>query len=106
MNPMETPDAGATLQAIRRSLRILIRAQVVLYLVVLGLTAWTLITASNIESSLCTFRSDLETRADTTEKLLDENPEAFAEFGLTPEEARGQVDNQRRTIAALGDLDC
>lgn len=55
-------------------------------------------------AALCTFRSDLENRADQTDRLLALHPKGLA--GIPAATLRQSVGGQRRTIAALSVLNC
>jgi hypothetical protein len=53
---------------------------------------------------VCALRADLERRVALGVKYLETHPNGA--LGLKPEEIRAGIDNQQRTVTALGDLDC
>lgn len=54
--------------------------------------------------SLCTLRSDLQTRVTASQKFLDQHPNGIA--GIPPKAIRDGIANQQRTIKALQGLSC
>jgi hypothetical protein len=54
--------------------------------------------------ALCALRADLQNRVRSSEEFLRDHPEGFA--GITAEQIQVQVINQKRTIDAIGFLDC
>jgi uncharacterized protein HemX len=61
-------------------------------------------TASETATALCTLRRDLEDRVANTREFLRENPEGTP--GLPAQFIKTSIENQQRTIDALGNLDC
>jgi hypothetical protein len=55
-------------------------------------------------SALCTFRSDLERRVETSVQFLKDNPDGIP--GLSAEAIQTSINNQQRTVDALADLPC
>jgi hypothetical protein len=53
---------------------------------------------------VCALRADLERRVAAGTAFLQKHPTGA--FGFKPREIRESVDNQQRTVTALGDLDC
>ena len=93
------------------SVKRLIRYSIVLYVAVvviavgLGVVAAKVISeSSDTNHALCTFRTDLEGRAESARKFLDENPKGFP--GVSAESIRQSIKNQERTVTALRSLDC
>lgn len=52
-------------------------------------------------SVLCSFRSDLSARVETSRQFLVQHPNGIPEAGLTRELIQTQLDNQERTLASL-----
>lgn len=61
-------------------------------------------TTETQNAALCTFRADVQTRAQQGEDFLRDHPEGFA--GIPAATLRQSIDGQRRTVAALARLDC
>jgi hypothetical protein len=61
-------------------------------------------TTDHTNSALCTFRADVQQRAQNTEKFLAEHPQGIP--GIPVGTLRQSLDGQRRTVKALSDLDC
>jgi hypothetical protein len=59
---------------------------------------------SQANAALCTFRGDLEHRVTATENYLREHPEGFP--GVSAATLQSSLNGQRRTVRALGSLDC
>lgn len=89
---------------IRRALRVLVAATVLLYLVVGTLAVLNYHDNGVTSDALCTLRGDLETRVKASEKYLRETPNAIK--GISPAQIKEGIDNQKRTIEALSDLSC
>lgn len=60
--------------------------------------------AASTHNSLCTFRADLEKRADQSQAFLDDHPEGFP--GIPAPVIQNSIDNQRRTLDSLRSLNC
>lgn len=99
---MTSPDIVAI--QIRRSLRILLIATVVLYLGVLGIAVWTWSTANTNNDALCALRVDLQKRVANSQTFLKENPEGIP--GISVRIVQDGIENQQRTISALSGLSC
>jgi len=56
--------------------------------------------------ALCGLRKDLHERVVGTAKFLKEHPEGLPQLEVSPQTLREGIRNQRRTIHALGVLDC
>lgn len=100
-----TPDTGETTAgALRRALRRLAIATVVLYVILIagGIKVWS--DNKHTTETLCEFRADLETRVVGSILFLREHPGGIA--GISSKTIVDQITNQQRTIAALADLNC
>lgn len=60
--------------------------------------------ARESRTALCTFRGDLIQRVQTSEAFLRQHPEGI--LGIPPRVIQQGIDDQRRTIRALGNLRC
>jgi hypothetical protein len=98
------PDPNSIVGPILRQIKILTTATVVLYVILLLVGGAALMTASRNQGALCELRSDLDRRITLSENLLNRHPNGIA--GLTPLEVRTSIANQRRTVVALGGLNC
>lgn len=61
-------------------------------------------TTERTNAALCTFRADVRQRADATTKFLLDHPKGIP--GIPPATLKQGLVGQRRTVAALGDLEC
>lgn len=108
----EEPTVAQQLQA---SLRNLVIATVLLYVVVIALSAlgyWS--TQQNAQdtrdlavqttAALCALRFDLEARVEQGQEFLDANPEGIK--GIPAETLQQTIEGQQRTISSLSVLDC
>lgn len=96
---------------LRRTLRRLIYATVVLYvgLLVTGFFLWRIVvtnadTAGRAASALCALRADLDQRVQSGAAFLIAHPGGA--FGISAASIRQSLDSQRRTIATLANLNC
>jgi len=93
-----------TAGALRRALRWLAAATVVLYVILFAAGIKVYIDNQHTTDTLCTFRSDLETRVVGSILFLREHPEGLA--GVPTKTIVDQITNQQRTITALQGLNC
>jgi hypothetical protein len=89
---------------IRRSLHWLLAATIFLYLALAGVGAYTYIKASNNQTALCALRADVEGRILNSEKFLATNPKGIPGFPRAT--IQSGIDGQRKTVKALGSLNC
>jgi hypothetical protein len=110
-----TPGAAVAVKEIKKALRIMEVATVVLIvlmmaLVILGYADSTsqrdAIRQTSVQShtALCSFVDDLEQRVASSEDFLAEHPNGIP--GLSVEVIRTSLANQRQTIESLSDLKC
>lgn len=101
--------------SLKRSLRSLAIATVVLYLVLSGLTAYVYIDASNKRDALdkvakstnialCALKNDLQTRVISSQEFLLDHPKGIP--GISAATLRQSITNQKATIKALSGLRC
>ena len=83
-----TQDVG---QSIRNTLRVLIGATVVLYVIMFGFMGWTWNVARNTNEALCAVRSNAEVQRDSAKQFLKEHPAGFP--GITAEQLQASVSN-------------
>lgn len=105
----------AVAKEIKTGLRTLIIATVVLYIVLFGVIIWAYIDSGNrrdaiaqvavtTKKALCTFRHDLQLRIQASEQFLKDNPNGIV--GITAEQIRQSLINQKQTVESLEDLRC
>jgi hypothetical protein len=107
---------GVVLQdELKRALRWLTVATVVLYVALAGVGLWGFVSANHqrdeirgatdtINTALCAFVHDLERRVETSEAFLEANPQGVGE--LSAAVIRQSIANQRLTLVALEPLEC
>lgn len=61
-------------------------------------------TAQQNQSALCALRHDLEVRTDASQAFLDANPNGIP--GISSQQIRESLDNQKSTLRALSGLSC
>lgn len=98
---VETVTVHNVANSVRKTLRGLIVLTVVLYVAVIGVTAWAYITSLTTRDALCVLRADLEVRAAQSQQYLDHSP-----TGRIADAVRQAAEGQRRTIQALSGLSC
>lgn len=89
----------------RRYLWALIGAILIMYVALGALAVYVYFEASQAHSALCTFRDDLEARADNTDAYLDKHHEKIL-LGVPRATFVQSLANQRKTLASLNDLSC
>lgn len=97
-------DPVEILRSMRRTLRGLVIATAVLFILFGGVVFYVWTNAEQNHSALCALRADLEERVADSVDFLVEHPEGA--FGFTPAEIQDGIDNQTRTIKALDTLSC
>ena len=98
------PDPDSIIVPVRNTLRWLVAATVVLYVALAGLGLWVYSEADSNGDALCALRADLEKRVESSQQFLIDHPDGIA--GIPARTIREGIENQRRTIDALGDLSC
>lgn len=97
-------NSETAIQSIKSTLRGLVIATVVLYAIIGATVIWTWNGSDNNRQALCALRLDLERRVESSKTFLRDHPEGIA--GISAKTIQDGIDNQERTIAALGGLDC
>jgi hypothetical protein len=91
-------------EQVRRTLRALVIATVLLY-VVLGVGMYfTFSSSRTTHDALCTLRGDLQNRVAQSQRFLIEHPKGFA--GIPSATIAQGLVNQQHTIDALSSLSC
>jgi hypothetical protein len=114
VEPM-TPGAAVAVVEIKKALRIVEIATVVLILLMMTLFIIGYAdstsqrdaieqTSTQSHTALCSFVGDLERRVETSEEFLRDHPNGIP--GLSVEVIRTSLANQRQTILSLSDLKC
>jgi hypothetical protein len=93
-----------TQDVLRRSLRRLALATVLLYLILGGLWLKVYLDQKNTTKTLCTLRDDLRKRVDASVNFLADHPNGVP--GIPAKTILDGIKNQRDTIIALNGLDC
>lgn len=98
----ETPKE--VLKSMRRTLRVLTVAVLVLLTLVVGLAAKTYVENNRTTKALCALRTDLEARVENSRDFLNKNPNGIP--GIPAETLLVTIEGQERTIRALSSLSC
>lgn len=96
--PLDTPEL------VRRALRTLQIATVVLYAALILASGYFWWDARQTKHAVCAFRTDLQVRVDASEAYLVDHPDGF--LGIPAAQIRSSIDGQRRTIVALAGAGC
>lgn len=103
----EYASTGAELAAsIRRTLRILLVATVVLFLAILAVAGYTYSVSRDNQDALCVFRADLQQRISTTQEFLIKNKSEEPIPGVTRQTLLTNLQGQVRTVKAFSNLNC
>lgn len=103
-DPADPTVIAELILGIRRSLRVLVGATVLLYVVVALILLYTWRTSEANRSALCTLRIELERKVARSTEFLIKNPNGVP--GIPAATIRAGIDSETKTIEALGDLDC
>ena len=93
-----------TATVLRKTLRLLVIATVLLYLAVFGTGYYVYTIAQSNTKGLCALRTDAESRVDQSKQFLKEHPQGIP--GISAEQLKRSTDNSKRTIAALESVRC
>lgn len=94
-------EAAATL---RKTLRMLVVATVVLYIVLVAVCVKVYLDGRSTHNALCTFQADRITQVTQSLQFLADHPEGTSEFPV--EAIVNSVNSQIGTINALSSLNC
>lgn len=104
---MTRPEAAdnviATLQA---SLKRLTAWTVVLYVVVALIALGAAFTANQNREAACALRQDVQVRVDEGKQFLIDHPRGLPKLGFSRADLEQNLENQERTVDALGGLIC
>jgi len=106
MSHPEAEDAQGLVKEIRRTLRGLVIATVVLFIAVTAVGGYAYVVADQNRQAVCNLRTDLQHRVKTSEEFVIKHPEALKQFGITKAQAAKEVSNQKRTLDALSVVSC
>lgn len=96
--------ASKAVRDIKKTLRRLVIATVVLFVGLVSGVLYTWSVSRNNQKALCTYRADVEARIQQGELFLIEHPRGVQ--GISPEAIKQGLDNQRRVAAAFQDVNC
>jgi hypothetical protein len=99
-----TAPPAEMLDSIIRTLRVLVIATVVLYLLQFGGYIYIYVQSAEANKALCTFRANLAEEAAASNNFLLEHPEGVP--GITPETIREGAHRQETAVTSLSGLSC
>jgi hypothetical protein len=89
---------------IRKTLRFLVGATVVLYLIVIVVSGLAFHDSRTNHDALCALRADKEVGVEASQTFLRDHPKGIP--GISPAVIREGIQNQQRTIEALDSISC
>lgn len=98
--------ANKVLLGVRRTLRFLVLATVILYLALGGIALYSYSTSKLNHDAVCNLTSDLERRIQTSRDFTRDHPEAIRKLGFTKAQVERETVNQERTLTALSVVNC
>lgn len=98
---MLDPESAA---AIKKSLRGLVIATIILYLAMLGIAGYAWWTAHKNAEALCAVREDQERRVTASLQFLADNPDGIP--GISAAQIKTSIENSKRTVEALSGVNC
>lgn len=93
-----------TAETLRQTLRRLVFATFVLYIVIFGVVYYIYTVSQSNTKGLCAIRNDSEARVQQSKKFLKEHPNGIP--GISSEQLKRSVDTSGRTVRALADIHC
>jgi len=106
MSPTSTPEGAKIVEEIRRTLRGLVIATLILYVALAILAGFSYHTSRQNQEAVCNLRGDLQHRIQGSETFLADHPDAVQKLGFTVAQVQKEIDNQRRTLRALSAVSC
>jgi hypothetical protein len=94
-------DPESIITPIRRTLRRLVAATVVVFVFSIGVAGYAWTNSGENRDALCALRADVEQRVAVSETLLREKPDGELAAAI-----RVSLEGQQRTVAALTSLSC
>lgn len=102
-DPQDTIDL---ISSIKRTLRVLVVATVVLYLLTFGAAVYVYSQSQLNHNALCTFRGELQDQVISSEQFLKEHPAGLPGLEISAATIRQGVEKQNLAITALSSLSC
>lgn len=102
--PTPLKEGKTTAEVLRSSLRRLVLATAVLYVVLFGVGLKVYLDGKSTTESLCAFRADLTGRILQSTQFLKDHPNGT--LGIPAKTILDGISNQQRTVLALKDLNC
>lgn len=94
----------STAEEIRRTLRWLVIATVVLYFAMLGVAFYVYSSGKSNTHALCAIRHDAQIRVAESQKFLDSHPNGF--LGISAAQIQQSITDSMQTVNALNGLNC
>ena len=94
-----------TARDMRRMMRVLLVATVILYLGGIGLGLYTLSVANNNQEALCSLRNNYIAQNVSSQELLNDNPNKSI-GGFSPKQIKQRIKDRNKIILALDNHDC
>lgn len=98
------PTTDTVIQSIKTRLTVLTITVVFSCLTVIGGAAYVFFSLGETQNTLCVFRSDLQSRVNEGNKFLANHPNGFG--GISAATLKISIENEERTLEALGGLSC
>lgn len=104
VEPHISDKSADTAKQLRRTLRVLVGATVLLYLVLAGFILVTRIDSNRSAKALCALRQDAKHRLVEGRRFLREHPHGFS--GVSRTDIQRSIDGYQITVNALSVIDC
>lgn len=98
--------ANGVLLGVKRTLRFLVIATIVLYLAIGGVALFSYSTSKLNRDAVCNLTADLKDRINRSRIYVREHPEKLSQLGFTRAQVAHEIQNQERTLAALSVVPC
>jgi hypothetical protein len=103
---MMTAGARVAVAAIKRTLRWLAVATVVLALVLVGLVTYVLVNQETTHDALCNLRGDRIEEVAASRAFLDKHPEGLPQAGISAAVIQQGIERSQTTVDSLAPLGC
>lgn len=92
-------------KSLRRTLRVLIVATLVLYIIMISFMIWTWSTGHTSKNALCAIRLNAQVQLDQGKEFLKDHPNGLPGLA-SPDDLQNNIDNYSATVTALSNLNC
>lgn len=106
MTQKDASNGNALIDDVRRTLRGLVIATVILFIALAAVATYGYITSNQNRIAVCNLDKDLQRRVDSSKDFLIKHPRGLSQLGVTRAQIVKEITNQERTLDALSSVSC